>query len=150
VGRLKEATIIWVQSVRYGTGTQPDVAVNNKNVVVEVHKSRSHWLGDPLHYDDGMPSSVAEASKMIVAVHEGSGLSTLWFSTSLFTNGASWMQDRLATLGDTRLGDLVLPATHDSGMYLSGINAVGKTQQLSLYGRATSGTRQDVQRRRRG
>src|SRR5207248_2347801 len=39
VGDLNEATIIWEQSIRYGTGITPHLASNNHNVVVEVHES---------------------------------------------------------------------------------------------------------------
>src|SRR5205823_11246908 len=107
-----------------------------------VNGKQIDWFGKPLKYDDGERSSVAASStKMSVEVHEGDILARLWFSTSLFTNRASWMEDRLPTLGNTKLRDLVLPASHDSGMYLSGIAAFGKTQQLSLYGQLTAGVR---------
>ncbi|MDP9193891.1 MAG: phosphatidylinositol-specific phospholipase C domain-containing protein [Acidobacteriota bacterium] len=203
LGRVRGNEVDWTGSGHIGAGGAPRVALNNAGVVVEVHESGRgaiayrvghlnrtkifganlritggqnpavaltddgtvivtyefgnrnlcrmvgtvngdtiDWLTEPLKYDDGMRSSVAASStKMSVEVHEGDLLTTLWFSTSLFTNRASWMKDRLSTLGKTRLGDLVLPGSHDSGMYLSGIAALGKTQQLSLYGQLTAGVR---------
>jgi hypothetical protein len=65
----------------------------------------------------------------------------LWASTSLLTDRASWMQDRLATLGHQPLSALVLPAAHDAGMYTGGMAIFGKTQELSLYGQLASGVR---------
>lgn len=150
-------TKIFGANLRITGGQNPAVALTDDGTVIVTYEfggrslcrwvgtvkgDRIEWIGQPVKYDDGMRSSVAASStKMSVEVHEGDLLTTLWFSTSLFTNRASWMQDRLSTLGNTRLGDLVLPASHDSGMYLSGIAALGKTQQLSLYGQLTAGVR---------
>jgi hypothetical protein len=157
VGRLEGKKVRFGANLRITGGQNPAVALTDDGTVILTYEfgNRSlcrwagtvvgdqiHWIGDPLKYDDGMRSSIAaSSSKISVEVHEGSILNTLWFSTSLFTNRASWMKDGLPMLGNTRLGNLVLPASHDSGMYLNGINAVGKTQQLSLYGQLTAGAR---------
>jgi len=43
----------------------------------------------------------------------------VWFSTSLVTDRARWMEQRLPQLKDRTLKQLALPASHDSGMYLA-------------------------------
>ncbi len=44
-------------------------------------------------------------------------------------------------LGSRPLADLVLPASHDSGMYKDGIAVLGKTQSLSILGQLENGVR---------
>ena len=157
VGHIVGKKIVWGQNLQITGGRDPSVALTDDGTVIitfeygnknlsrwtgAVKNGRIEWSGKPLKFDDGERSSVAASStKMSVEVHEGEILARLWFSTSLFTNRASWMEDRLSTLGNTKLRDLVLPASHDSGMYLPGIAALGKTQQLSLYGQLTAGVR---------
>ena len=157
VGHIVGTEIVWGKNLRITGGRDPSVALTDDGTVIityeygttdlcrwtgTVNGKQIKWSGDPLKFDDGERSSVAASStKMSVEVHEGDILARLWFSTSLFTNRASWMEDRLPTLGNTKLRDLVLPASHDSGMYLSGIAALGKTQQLSFYGQLTAGVR---------
>src|SRR5207237_2614554 len=92
---------------------------------------------------------------MSVEVHEGALLKTLWSSTSRITNRATWMHDRLDTLGNRQLNRLVLPASHDAAMYHGGwkltstsakplslpFAILGKTQSLSIYGQLMAGVR---------
>lgn len=96
------------------------------------------------NYDDGTLPSVAAAGTMAIEVHQHEGLRELRFSTSLITDRASWMHHRLNTLGRKRLGDLVLPASHDAGMYKT-VSDVGrawaKTQNLSIYEQLSYGVR---------
>jgi hypothetical protein len=157
VGHIVGTKIVWGANLRITGGRDPSVALTDDGTVIITYEhARTNlcrwtgtvkgeqiaWSGDPLKFDDGERSSVAASStKISVEVHEGDLLARLWFSTSLFTNRASWMQERLSTLGNTKLRDLVLPASHDSGMYLPGIAALGKTQQLSLYGQLNAGVR---------
>jgi hypothetical protein len=56
-------------------------------------------------------------------------------------NHAAWMQDRLAVLGNRKLSRLVLPASHDAGMYRSNRLRWGQTQCLSIYGQLAYGVR---------
>ena len=51
------------------------------------------------------------------------------------------MQDRLKTLGRKPLRDLVLPASHDAGMYKGGFSSGGRTQELSIYEQLRYGIR---------
>ncbi len=55
---------------------------------------------------------------------------------------ADWMRDNLAALGSRTLRQLVLPASHDSAMYLSGFpQSMARTQDLSIYAQLTAGIR---------
>lgn len=155
VGRVNGNKIDFGGSVQFDAGANPSVALTDDGFVIvtfqkgtnlwqrvgQVSGNNINWLGNAVYYDDGVSTSVAAAGTMSIEVHEGELLKTIWFATSVITDRASWMQNRLATLGNTRLGSLVLPASHDAGMYLSGISALGKTQELSIYGQLAYGVR---------
>ena len=79
----------------YDTGISPDIALNNGNVVVEVHKSQSHdtlWYhvgkvegdkinwGGSVKYDNGVQPSVAITNDgLVVEVHKSENLDTLYY-----------------------------------------------------------------------
>lgn len=90
-------------------------------------------------YDEGVCASVAAAGTMAVEVHQHAA--QVHFSTSLVTDRASWMQNRLGALGRKRLGDLVLPASHDAGMYKTNIPDLSRNQNLSIYEQLRYGIR---------
>ncbi len=55
---------------------------------------------------------------------------------------ASWMEVRLRRLGDRPLKRLVLPASHDSAMYQSGLlKSLAQTQDLTIYQQLAQGIR---------
>ncbi|MBH8577429.1 NUDIX hydrolase [Nostocaceae cyanobacterium CENA369] len=80
---------------RYASGTYPDIAVNNNNVVVEVHQDgddlryrvgkvdddKIAWSEKGHHYDLGDPPSVdINDNGLVVEVHKSQGLNaTLWY-----------------------------------------------------------------------
>lgn len=84
------------ESIRYGTGIAPRIALNNSNVAVEVHQSENHktlWYSvgsaskDSLtfrtshEYSNGIKPSVAlNDSGRVVEVHQSENESTLWYS----------------------------------------------------------------------
>ena len=84
------------ESLRYGTGIAPKIALNNSNVAVEVHQSENHktlWYTvgsvnkDSLtfrtshEYSNGIKPSVAlNDSGRVVEVHQSENESTLWYS----------------------------------------------------------------------
>jgi hypothetical protein len=57
------------------------------------------------------------------------------------TNYAAWMQAHLPALGGRKLSQLVLPASHDAGMYQGGALGWGQTQCLSIYDQLCVGIR---------
>lgn len=187
VGQVNGSKIDFGKSMQFGSGgMNPSVALTADGIVIvtyqgvlpflfrrvgKVNGKSIDWSGEPILYDEGTLPSVAAASTavsataftaaqgsaMSVEVHQGALLPTLWASTSLHTNRASWMQDRLDTLGNRRLGWLVLAASHDAAMYpgWTRVTSVplkpphlaiplpvfGKTQSLSLYEQLTAGVR---------
>lgn len=57
------------------------------------------------------------------------------------TNDAAWMQEHLPAWGGRKLSQLVLPASHDAGMYTGGPLGWGQTQCLSIYDQLCVGVR---------
>jgi hypothetical protein len=138
------------------SGGRPAVALADDGTVIVVYTFASQlyqrvgringedidWVTGWEYYDDGVYPSVAMAGNLAIETHEGELANSLWYATSILTDRASWMQDRLATLGSTPLGSLVLPASHDAGMYTGdGFEVFGKTQELSIYGQLAYGIR---------
>jgi hypothetical protein len=80
---------------RYDTGVSPDIALNDGNVVVEVHQSQNHktlWYNvgkvegnkiawrESIEYDDGIEPSVAITNDgLVVEVHQSQNRKTLWY-----------------------------------------------------------------------
>ncbi|MBX9635186.1 MAG: hypothetical protein K2X44_09415 [Magnetospirillum sp.] len=158
VGYIQNGNSIrWGGSVKYDNGIQPTVAVTDDGLVIEVHRSDKSvglwrrmgrisgdsiiWEAGPTQYDDGANPSVACAGNMAIQTHKSEDLSTLWASNSLLMDRARWMTDRLSALGSKTLKNLVLPASHDSGMYQGGLQTVGKAQDLSIYEQLDYGIR---------
>lgn len=154
---FQNKTIAWASSVTYDNddnGEQPSVALTGDGFVIEVHHSQGKlwkkvgkvsgniidWKPS-MNFDDGRHPSVATNGKLAVQSHESENFSTLWFSTALVTDRARWMEQRLLRLKDRTLKDLVLPASHDAGMYLDGLATLGKTQNLNIYFQLADGIR---------
>jgi len=80
---------------RYDTGVSPDIALNDGNVVVEVHQSQAAktlWYhvgrvegdtidwGESIKYDDGVQPSVAITNDgLVVEVHKSENFDTLYY-----------------------------------------------------------------------
>jgi hypothetical protein len=157
VGRVNGAMIAWGPSVHYDQGEDPAVAITDDGMVIEVHQSQANnglwqrvgyvngtsidWIGAAQNYDDGNLATVSLGGKLAIQVHQSESFGTLWFSTSLITDRAGWMENNLAVLQSKGLGELTLPASHDSGMYLGGFDLLGKTQDLDIYGQLAYGIR---------
>ncbi len=157
VGRVNGSKIDFDSGHEFGSGTLPSVGLNDNGDVVTTWTQSGGtlvqrigvlsgnsiaWQGEALAFDDGKSSSVAIADNTAIQVHPTETIKYgLWYSTSLLTNRASWMQDRLNELGTKTLSELALPASHDSGMYQNGLAILAKTQDLSIYGQLEAGTR---------
>lgn len=160
VGRVNSDDVSWSDEhdlYRF-FGRTPAVALTNDNFVVVTYKPQSVnlaqltgrldtgsmtivWDGDAQYYDDGQIPSVAAAGSMAITIHKGEELERLWYSTSIITDRANWMRDRLSRLGTRSLQQLILPASHDSGMYTEGLSSVARTQKLSILGQLENGIR---------
>lgn len=171
VGRITPQNRLgFLSSEICGQGREPSVALTDDGLVIMTYEavrmapdgglqrtrtlfqrtgriagSRIEWDGPAVQYDAGDDCSVAAAGTMAVEAHEGRLAKTLWSSSSLIVpDRASWMRDRLPTLGDRRLRDLILPASHDAGMYTAR-SVVGRpwavTQDLNIYEQLSYGIR---------
>lgn len=159
-GSPSSATIDWgdEQELTDG-GPSPSVALTDDGFVTLVHiddigvelyqwtgfldasGKEVNWDSERVYYDDGRDPCVAAAGKRVIALHRGDSLANLYFTTSIVTDRANWMRDRLGRLGGRQVRELVLPASHDSGMYTSGISVIAKTQELSIRGQLEYGIR---------
>jgi len=153
-------TINWGSSHQYDDGVQPTIAITDDGFVIELHKSQSLgtlWrrvgtidinnktinFSGSSQFDDGQTPSVACAFNGSIAIqtHQSENFTTLWSSTSLITNRSDWMYDHLSALKGKTLKQIALPASHDSGMYLTGLAVLGKTQDWDIYGQLSYGIR---------
>ncbi len=157
VGHIKGDWIEWGDSIKYDTGANPSVALTEDGFVIEVHESEHEvsnnlnlwrrvglingltidWIGSG-DYDNGERPAVACAGKVAIQTHQSSDETSLWFSTSLIAERRSWMQDNLEALQAKTLKDVTLPASHDSGMYVS---VLGQTQNKDIYDQLCYGIR---------
>jgi hypothetical protein len=101
------------KATRYDQGRSPDIALNNKNVVVEVHESESQntlwyrigqvegkaitWRNDgkSTKYDNGVEPSVAITDNgLVVEAHKSQSHDTLWYRIGQVEgNTITWRND---------------------------------------------------------
>jgi hypothetical protein len=159
VGKINEddEKIDFGSSQPLASGLNPSVALNdNGDVIVawskdgllwqrfgKINTSSKiiDWTGDAKEYESGATPSVATSNSMAIEAHEGAILQTLWSSTSIITDRAIWMTERRVELGSRTIPQLVLPASHDSAMYLDGLSVLGKTQYISIFDQLEYGIR---------
>lgn len=158
VGKITGKSIKWGDSHEYQNGVDPSVGITNDGWVVEVHKSQSFdtlyqivgqingneiiW-GASSDFDSGTrpQMGISLNGKVAVQVHQGS-LFKLWYSNSSVLDTSNFMKNLLPEFGRLPLKKMVLPATHDSGMYEATLNGIlGKCQNLSIYEQLKSGCR---------
>ncbi len=102
----------------YDTGVSPDVALNDGNVVVEVHQSQAAFTlwchvgkvegkkitwGGSIKYDTGVEPSVAITNDgLVVEVHKSQSQDTLWYRGTGQVNGntITWDNDNSQNYSD--------------------------------------------------
>lgn len=109
-----------------------------KQRVGTIDGSTVSWAG-AVTFDEGRNVSVAANNGLAVQVHLSTTTDTLFYSTSIITDRSRWMSDRVVDLGMLPLRQLVLPGSHDAGMYAGGL--AGQTQDKNLYQQLTYGMR---------
>jgi hypothetical protein len=158
VGTVSGKSINWGSSHEYQSGVTPSVGITNDGMVVEVHKSQTFetlyqlvgqingneisW-GASSEFDSGAnpQMGISLNGEAAVQVHEGS-LYKLWYSNSKPMDTANFMKNLLPEFGHLPLKKMVLPATHDAGMYPASLNGfAGKCQDLNIYEQLKSGCR---------
>jgi hypothetical protein len=158
VGRVSGKVVVFEgEAFSIGNGTRPCVAITDDGTVIatwsaggelwqrvgNIQGSGVNWTREAMQFDDGICPSVAAAGGMVLQVHQSETvLSGLFFSNSILTNRAIWMEQRLAALGSKPISALALPASHDSSMYRTGPKEIwAKTQDLSIYDQLEYGIR---------
>jgi hypothetical protein len=163
VGQYSAAnkTITWQPRERYENGTDPSVAITDRDVVFEAHKATPEndlnqrvgrisgdgkkidwqpWLGgDKLSYefDNGVRPRIATNGVFAVHVHESETRTSLFGTACLVFDRANWIGDNFTKLRATKLRELVLPAAHDAGKYDHGL----QTQKLNILQQLSIGVR---------
>ncbi|UUC44950.1 hypothetical protein [Flavobacterium cerinum] len=98
IGKVYKATIEWGESTPYSEGFHPSIALNNKNIVVEVHETSNivtnsmyykvgtlkddsiEWWGKDEKYDSGVQPNVAiNDYGVIVEVHKSQSYDKLYY-----------------------------------------------------------------------
>lgn len=160
-------TIDWGDSHQYDSGIAPAVIVTDDNFIVEVHQSQGFntlwyrtgtvdpnaktvtWNGDAVQYGNGSLPRIGTNNAQIMEVQtNGTALS---YAISDISERGDWMQNHLPLLGSRVLKQLVMPASHDAGMYTVqkcsglinfGANACNtQTQVLSIAQQLEAGSR---------
>lgn len=157
VGHINGNSINWGNSMQYQDGLNPSIAVTDDGRVIEVHESQGltglwqlsgtvsgntiNW-SSAFNYDSGSnpKTAMSLSGKIAIQVHQSSTFG-LWYSTSKLMNNADFMGDMLPLISDIPLNKMVLPATHDTGMYTTGLSSLAKTQDLNLYEQLSAGAR---------
>jgi hypothetical protein len=150
IGEIQYNKIFWSMPKFYDNGNFPAVSANKDGAIVEVHTTLHHegwlasrfgryhaneifWQSESNYFEYGTDPAVSCNSRFAIHTHSPAGFETLHFSACLITDRARWMEERLPSLGKRKLRDLVLPASHDAGMYVDGVVAtLGKTQDLRI------------------
>jgi hypothetical protein len=157
-------TISFDTGHRYDTGTTPSIALDDDGFVFEVHEGHGEairnlwakfgqlndagtkidWTGDSFQYHNGRSPAVGLGGGVAVQVN-GHGTS-LWCTTSMEIDRHNWMADNLDLIGDKRLMEIAMPASHDAGMsrarpcmFASSCNT--QTQNQSIYDQLRFGCR---------
>ncbi len=106
IGRLEGSEIKWLDWFWFGKGFGEALS----------RTTGREGLSWP--YDDGVLPQIACNGRSAVQVHSSGIAGALYANASIVFNRASWMRDNLDKLGGKTLKQLVLPASHDAGMYL--------------------------------
>lgn len=124
VGQLNKGNVSWGGSVNYGSGEEPDVAMNNAKLCVEVHRSGANLysrvgivnvnnktinFGDNSQFASGYAPEVALNNKneVIAMYHDAS--SNLYYQVGIINSGSktiSWGTAKLYGKGNR--GDIAL------------------------------------------
>jgi hypothetical protein len=148
IGQLAK-DIQWSEPVEYGEGDSPSVTMTQSGFLIEIHRlpglqsslasrvgqcgyGTVQWHREATFFDDGAEPTVACNSRFAIQVHSSANAAKLYWSACRITDRSRWMEQQLPDLGNQTLKTLVLPASHDAAMYVTGSGTFGKTQDLSI------------------
>lgn len=165
LGSLQNNTITWQDEMPVGspqlgasqinTSVAPSVVYTNSQIIVAYQTASGNNLNylvgsydtqnnkllwsDAALYDSGSNPCISSNGTYLVQCDAYSG--GVYYTVCLITNHATWMGDLFNTIQDKTLGQIVMPASHDAGMYESGILPEARTQDLSILGQLLGGVR---------
>jgi hypothetical protein len=152
---------------RYNSSAaQPSVALTDNGFVTEVHRevypaddggndldrtvgklsndvARIDWSSSVrFNFDTGNYPAIATNGSYVIQTHEhpDTFTTTLSSSTSAIRDRRNWMGDMSTSIGTKTLKDIVIPGSHDSGMYRSN-GGLGLTQDQTLLEQLQGGVR---------
>jgi hypothetical protein len=127
-------TISFGESQPYDVGTHPAITLSDDGRVIEVHRSQTFdtlwrrtgtvdtgsklivWDTASILYGQGDTPSIGLSGANLIQVDQGANDALLYTATTL-ADHSNWMADNLSLLGSRQLQQIVLPASHDAGMY---------------------------------
>jgi hypothetical protein len=98
------------------------------------------WDTSPRIFDYGLNPNIAANDRYLVQVHKSENLCDIYYSVCLVTDHARWMEDLYSTIHNRYLWQIVMPASHDAGMYQMTLPEA-RTQDLSIRGQLQGGVR---------
>ncbi|MDO7877689.1 hypothetical protein Q5H93_23335 [Hymenobacter sp. ASUV-10] len=131
-----DKSISFGESQPYDTGTRPAITLTDDGRVIEVHRSQTFdtlWRrtgtvnaatntivwdnnGISILYGQGDTPSIGLSGANLIQVDQSASFALMYAATTL-ADHSNWMADNLSLLGSRQLQQIVLPASHDAGMY---------------------------------
>ncbi|HXP06848.1 MAG TPA: phosphatidylinositol-specific phospholipase C domain-containing protein, partial [Acidobacteriaceae bacterium] len=141
------------------TSERPAVTLNDNGIVTEVHTT----LGGVIHMarlmgtlnsdgatiDWSAPANFEELTTYPSLSSNGSSVllsarneRRLYYTVSALADRNNWMGDMMPEIGEKTLSQIVIPGSHDAGMYCdSGTSQLGQTQDQDIYAQLQGGVR---------
>lgn len=136
-------------SVAYSTDTiiityQEHIDLNTYNALKSISGTNTGngitWDTEPRIFDYGVNPSIAANDQYLVQVHKSENFCDIYYSICLVTDHARWMENLWNTIHNRYLWQIVMPASHDAGMYELTLPEA-RTQDLSVREQLKGGVR---------
>ena len=136
-------------SVAYSTDTiiityQEHIDLNTYNALKSISGTNNGnditWDTEPRIFDYGVSPCISANDQYLVQVHKSENLCDIYYSVCLVTDHARWMENLWNTIYDRHLWQIVMPASHDAGMYELTLPEA-RTQDLSVREQLKGGVR---------
>lgn len=95
----------------------------------------------PVIFDYGTNACIDANENYLVQVHKSENLQDIYYSMCYITDHARWMENLMPTIQNLTLGQIVMPATHDAGIYVDDVIVESKTQDMDILGQLKGGVR---------
>ncbi len=95
----------------------------------------------PVVFDYGTNACISANENCLVQVHKSENLQDIYYSMCYITDHARWMENLMPTIQNLKLGQIVMPATHDAGIYVDDVIVESRTQDMNILGQLKGGVR---------